>query len=62
MIKNDPSEFQPQLEILNGIYRGVIEDNNDPEKRGRCKIRVFGINTENKTKTNFDGIPTEELL
>lgn len=61
MIKNDPSEFQPQLESLHGIYRGVIEDNNDPEKRGRCKIRIFGVHTDNKNKDEFDGIPTDEL-
>lgn len=61
MIKNDPSEFQSQSEKLNGIWRGVIEDNNDPEKRGRCKIRVFGLHTEKKDKTQFEGIPTNEL-
>ena len=25
------------------FYRGVIEDNNDPEKLGRLKVRIFGI-------------------
>lgn len=33
-------------------YIGVIEDNNDPLKYGRCRIRVHGL---------YDDIPTEEL-
>lgn len=33
-------------------YLGIIEDSNDPNKEGRCKIRVFGIH---------DDIPTEDL-
>lgn len=61
MIRNDPSEFQVQSDKLFGIFRGVIEDNNDPEQRGRCKIRVFGVHTDLKDKTQLEGIPTEEL-
>lgn len=29
-----------------GIYRGVIEDNNDPLKMNRCKVRILGIHTD----------------
>ena len=61
MIRNDPSEFQPSSEKIHGIHRGVIEDNRDPEKRGRCKVRVFGIHTDIKIPTQFEGIPTDEL-
>jgi hypothetical protein len=61
MIKNHPKEFMPQEDKLWGIYRGVIEDNKDPEKMGRCKVRVFGVHTEKKQKDEFDGIPTDEL-
>lgn len=25
------------------MYTGVVEDNNDPDKLGRCRIRVYGI-------------------
>lgn len=25
------------------FYQGIVVDNNDPEKLGRCKIRVFGV-------------------
>lgn len=61
MIKNYPQDFITQDEKLPGIYRGVVEDNNDPEERGRCRIRIFGVHTENKNKGSLDGIPTDEL-
>jgi hypothetical protein len=46
---------------LLGFYRGVVEDNNDPEKRGRCRIRIWGLHTAQKEKKDNEGIPTEEL-
>ena len=33
-------------------YVGIIEDNNDPDKLGRCKVRIHGIH---------DDIPTSDL-
>ena len=62
MIRNAPEDFLPPIEQLYGIYRGVVEDNNDPEKAGRCRVRVFGVHSELKIKTIFEGIPVEELL
>jgi len=50
-----------ESEKLLGFYRGVIEDNNDPEKAGRVRVRIFGIHTEKKLKDETEGIPTEEL-
>ena len=35
---------------------GVVENNNDPLKLGRCQVRIFGWHSENK-----DDIPTEDL-
>lgn len=62
MIKNDLKSVQPEDTSLNGIYRGVVEDNfSDPDKSGKCKVRVFGVHTENKKKSELDGIPTQEL-
>jgi hypothetical protein len=46
---------------LLGFYRGVVEDNKDPEKRGRCRVRLWGLHTALKTKTDNEGIPTAEL-
>lgn len=37
---------------LTQIYIGVVVDNNDPEKLGRCRIRVFNI---------FDTIPEHHI-
>jgi len=61
MIKNSIENFRPKEGGLSGIYRGVVEDNVDPEKAGRCRIRVFGVHTETKIKTDIEGIPTNEL-
>ena len=36
----------------NQRYNGVVEDNNDPERIGRCKIRVMGL---------YDGIDVDHL-
>lgn len=35
---------------------GVVEDRNDPEKLGRCRVRIFGIHTDDIT-----AIPTVDL-
>lgn len=31
------------IDIYSNSFIGVVEDNNDPEKLGRCKVKVFGI-------------------
>lgn len=47
-----------QEEKLNQhIYIGHVEDNMDPEKRGRVKVRIFGIHTDNKQE-----LPTSDLF
>ena len=37
-------------------WLGVVEDRNDPEKMGRCRVRIFGIHTD-----DLVSIPTEDL-
>ena len=37
------------------FYRGIVEDNNDPEKLGRVRVRVFGIHQEDS------GVKTSDL-
>lgn len=39
--------------IFPGVYRGVIEDANDPEQRKRYRVRVFMLHP--------DGVPSENL-
>jgi len=43
------------------IFLGVIEDINDPLKQNRVRVRVFGVHSELKIKSNEEGIATEEL-
>ena len=61
MQKNSLSDLMPESNKLFGFYRGVVEDNNDPKKAGRVRIRIFGLHTEQKNKTDTEGIPTDEL-
>jgi len=37
-------------------WTGVVEDRDDPEKLGRCRVRIFGYHPENKAD-----LPTNEL-
>jgi hypothetical protein len=61
MLKNSPSDLKIETDKLTGFYRGVVEDNVDPKKAGRIRVRVFGLHTEKKLKVETEGIPTEEL-
>jgi len=38
------------------VYTGCVEDRDDPLKLGRCRVRIVGLHSENKTL-----IPTEDL-
>ena len=51
----------PSSGRFDGVYRCVVEDNKDPEKRGRCKVRIYGIHTQVKTISETEGIPTANL-
>ena len=48
-------------EKFHGMYRGVVEDINDPLQAGRVRVRIFGMHSQNKIKSATDGIPTNEL-
>lgn len=61
MLKNPLSEYKQTGDKLYGIYRGVVENRLDPEKRMRCQIRIFGIHSPNTMTTESDGIPTDTL-
>lgn len=45
------------MEKLNFIYRGVVEDNNDPEDQGRCRVRILGIHSPKLTDLRTDELP-----
>lgn len=45
------------------FFQGVVEDNNDPQKLGRVRVRIEGKHTENRSdSTNkAEYLPTEDL-
>lgn len=49
---------------MNGFkwFEGVVEDRFDPLELGRVRVRVYGLHSEQKVKSEKVGIPTEELL
>ena len=60
-MKTDLKDFKVSDLKLDGIYRGVVEDNDDPTKNGRCRVRVFGVHSPSTTETATDGISTANL-
>jgi len=61
MLKNQPEDIKLRTGKFNGIYRGVVEENVDDLKMGRVRVRIFGLHTSRKTKSDTEGIPTSEL-
>ena len=50
---------------MNIFYRAVIYNNNDPEKLGRCQVRILGIHDESEIPNDgivSDHLPWAELL
>ncbi len=42
------------------LYRAVVEDNNDPEKYGRVRVRIIGVHPE-VTSGSFGAVTTTDL-
>ncbi len=61
MSRANIDDLKLKTNSFHGIYRGVIENNNDPEMLGRCRIRVWGIHDDNIDPDELEGIPTENL-
>ena len=61
MLKNAPKDLRIEVENLTGFYRGVVEDNKDPLKAGRVRVRIHGLHSPKKIKSELEGIPTDEL-
>ncbi len=38
------------MRTYEGLYRGIVVDDEDPEKRLRYRVRVYGVHAENLTK------------
>jgi len=60
-MRASPSDLkQPDLK-LQGIYRGVVEDNADPTAAGRCRVRIFGVHSSSPVGSSTEGIATADL-
>ena len=44
------------------FYRGVIENNEDPDKIGRVQVRIFGIHPDDTAKVKTTMLPWAELM
>jgi uncharacterized protein involved in type VI secretion and phage assembly len=42
------------------LYRAVVEDNNDPEKYGRVRVRIIGVHPES-TSGSFGSVTASDL-
>lgn len=51
------NNLEKQTFTLFGIYRGIVEDNNDPDGTGRVKIRVFGLHDDPETPVAVAQLP-----
>lgn len=45
---------------VNGFYRGVVENNQDPLKQARCQIRILGIHSPDLVDMSTDKLPWAE--
>ena len=58
MKNKKPNQTQPFI-----LLRGVVEDNNDPLKIGRVRVRIFGVHSDKNEKSGakFEFVKTSEL-
>lgn len=61
MFKHQPQDFKLFDGTHTGFYIGVVEDNDDPLKKGRVRVRIQGLHTDKTVKEDKEGIPTNEL-
>jgi hypothetical protein len=61
MLKNEPSTLKLIDDNFNSIYRGVVEDNKDPLKAGRVRVRIWGVHNKKKNESSKEGISIDSL-
>lgn len=44
------------------LYKGIIEDNNDPKKIGRVKVRVYGVHSDDVNMLPTNTLPWSEII
>ena len=60
----DTSDLTNIKNIINNqtFYRAVVEDNNDPKKLNRVKVRIMGIHPEDSTNVPTSCLPWAEVI
>jgi hypothetical protein len=48
--------------LIGKIFLGEVLDVNDPDKEGRCKIKIFGMFNSEDPVINDEGKPTGEII
>lgn len=48
--------------ITNQLFFGVVEARNDPLKMGRCKVRVVGLHTHDRSILPTEDLPWASLM
>jgi len=61
MLKNEIADIKIHDGMHHGFYRAVVEDIEDPLSSGRVRVRIWGLHSQNTTKSATDGVPTDEL-
>jgi hypothetical protein len=55
-------KFLDEVGLPARLFLGISESNDDPENRGRVKVRVIGQHSVSKSETPTEGIHTSHLL
>lgn len=58
----DTDDLKETEGVKGGLYRGVIEDDNDPLRIDRVRVRVFGMHTHDKAQLPTSGLPWAEVF
>ncbi len=59
-MKNPTEELKFKSTKFHGMYRGVVENNSDPDKRGRVQVRVWGVHSEDLNHLPSSSLPWAE--
>ena len=57
-MRGNLDNYQAQKLEYNGFYRGVVVDNADADKMGKCRVRVVGVHSPDLTSSNSVPIDT----
>lgn len=58
---NNMVKAKNEMGIPARFFTAIVENNDDPENRGRVQVRVVGLHTEIKVESELEGIETEHL-